>query len=65
MRNPNRLDNFYEKLKNIHKTEFPDWRFGQFIINFLSWYGQDPFYLEESKMLAKIQEFVDHLKGGN
>lgn len=65
MRDPKRLDKFYEELKNIHKKEFPDWRFGQFIINFLSWYGQDSFYLEEGKMLAKIKEFVNHLKGGN
>ena len=29
MRDPNRLDDFYEKLKKIHKEKVPDWRFGQ------------------------------------
>ena len=29
MRNPERLDLFYDELKRIHKEAFPDWRFGQ------------------------------------
>lgn len=37
MRDINRLDNFYNELKNIHKEFFPDWRFGQFIVNFTDW----------------------------
>lgn len=27
MRDPNRLDKFYEELKNLHKTYVSDWRF--------------------------------------
>ncbi len=61
MRDPNRLDKFYNKLKEIHKKEFPDCRFGQFIVNFISWYG-DPFYLEENKFLEKVEEFVKSIK---
>lgn len=57
MRNPNRLDNFYITLRNIHKEYFPDWRFGQFIYNFLSWYG-DPFFLEESAFIKEVEKFV-------
>jgi hypothetical protein len=34
MRDPNRLYKFYENLRDIHITYFPDWRFGQFIYNF-------------------------------
>ena len=58
MRNPNRLDNFYDELYKIHKENFPDWRFGQFIMNFLNWNG-DFFYLEENNFLERIKEFVN------
>lgn len=58
MRNPERLDSFYEILKRIHKDYFPDWRFGQFVVNFMGYYG-DPFYLEEDEFLKKLGEFVD------
>jgi len=62
LRDPNRLDRFYNDLKEIHKNNFPDWRFGQFMYNFLSWYGQDPFYLEESRFLEEVNKFVNSLK---
>ena len=61
MRDPNRLDNFYEQMKQIHKENFPDWRFGQFITNFLAWYGYDPFYLEEGKFLAEVERYVKNI----
>ena len=54
MRNPDRLDGFYLELKEIHKRSFPDWRFGQFMMNALGWIGQyqiDPFFPEEDKIL--------------
>ena len=62
MRDPERLDYFYDKLKEIHKREFPDWRFGQFIMNFLAWNG-DPFYFEEARMIERINEYVKAVKG--
>lgn len=62
MRNPNRLDNFYNVLCNLHKTYFPDWRFGQFCSNFFGWmmhkYKIDLFFPEEDKMLELIKEFI-------
>lgn len=58
MRNPERLDSFYEVLKRIHKDYFPDWRFCQLMVNFMGYYG-DPFYLEEDEFLEKLGEFVD------
>lgn len=65
MRNPNRLDTFYETLKEIHKTYFPDWRFGQFIINFQSWYynecRRDVFYVEDELILDDIKKFAESL----
>ena len=62
MRDPNRLDNFYEQIKQIHKENFPDWRFGQFIMNFLCWYGQDPFYIEEGRFIEILKLYVASLK---
>lgn len=59
MRDPKRFDKFYEELKKIHSQYFPDWRFGQFMINFMSWYG-DPFYLEEDDFMKKVEEFVNY-----
>lgn len=66
MRNINRLDDFYKKLSNIHKN-VPDWRFGQFILNFISWYynkyKRDIFYIEEDKMLKLFEEFIEEMRG--
>lgn len=66
MRDINRLDNFYDELKRIHKY-VPDWRFGQFIMNFMSWYctkyKRDCFYIEENEMIKYIEEFVDEVRG--
>lgn len=58
MRDVNRLDKFYNELKQVHAKSFPDWRFGQLICNFINYYG-DPFYLEEDIFLNKIKEFAD------
>ena len=66
MRDVNRLDNFYDELKKMHKC-LPDWRFGQFIINFMNWHYQkykiDCFYIEETKMLERIKEFLNEIRG--
>lgn len=59
MRDPARLNNFYEKLKAYHRAYFPDLRFGQLINNFLSWAGTDGFYLEEDKFLEKFKEYIE------
>ncbi len=63
MRNPNRLNNLYDELKNIHKTYIPDWRFGQFMINFINWYynkyKNDIFYIEDNKILTYIKEYIN------
>ena len=61
MRNPERLDSFYNELATIHKRSFPDWRFGQFVHNVTMWLslnkGVDVFFPEEEKMLGYIREF--------
>ena len=45
-------------IKRIHKDYFPDWRFGQLMVNLMSAFG-DPFYWEEDKFLEKLGEYVD------
>lgn len=66
MRDPNRLDNFYEEFKDIHRKHFPDWRFGQLISNFFGWIvstkGRDIFFPEEEEMLKLFREYVDSFK---
>lgn len=60
MRDPNRLDSFYDTMKIIHKTCFPDWRFGQLMMNFLGWVQtekQDPFFPEDSVMIEYLKEY--------
>ena len=42
-------------------TYMPDWRVGQFWMNFLGWVQNkkkcDPFLLEESKILTYLKEY--------
>lgn len=61
MRNPGRLENFYDELEMIHRRSFPDWRFGQFMYNFITWLNTvkyvDCFVPEEDRMLEYLREF--------
>ena len=63
MRNPNRLDKFYDEMKEIHKKSFPDWRFGQLMSNFLGWLitdkGKDFFFPEEEDMIEYFREYAN------
>ena len=63
MRDPNRLDKFYDEMKKIHKRSFPDLRFGQLMSNFLGWLysvkGRDPFFPEEEDMIEYFREFAN------
>jgi len=61
MRDPKRLDSFYDELKRIHKEKVPDWRFGQLMSNFFGWLHSvkkvDLFFPEENKMLEYLKEY--------
>lgn len=63
MRDIKRLDNFYNELKQIHKTYFPDWRFGQLISNFLSYISKDCFYWEEDRFIEELNKYVETVNG--
>lgn len=57
MKDIKRIDTFCNDFASLWKT-VPDWRFGQLIVNFLSWYGNDVFYLEEKEFLEKFSAFL-------
>lgn len=63
MRDSNRLYPFYQQLTEIHKLSFPDWRFTQFMLNFLGWLQSekkvDGFYYEEDKALELLKEYAN------
>ena len=63
MRKPERLDKFYDELKEIHKKHFPDWRFGQLIVNVLAdWQAKtkrDIFFPEEDEMIQIFRDYVN------
>ena len=61
MRNPNRLDEFYDELKRLYKEYSPDWRFGQCMSNFFGWLMTkkkiDIFFPEDDGMLEYLEEY--------
>ena len=59
MRDINRLDVFYDTLKKIHKTYFPDWREFQLFYNMFSEMTEDPFFWETDKALVFIKEYAN------
>ena len=66
MRDPNRLNNFYEILCKVHKESFTDLRFGQLMSNFFCWLlqekGIDYFFPEENTMIDYIIEYRNRFK---
>lgn len=62
MRDPERLDKFYDELKEIHKKYFRDQRWGQLCSNFFGWLATvkkiDLFFPEENQMLEYLREYV-------
>lgn len=62
MRSIERIHPFIERIENIWKTEFPDWRFGQFIYNFEYYLRSekniDIFTVEDDKLIDLVDSFV-------
>jgi hypothetical protein len=64
MRDPYRLNRFYDELSNIHIKFCPDWRFGQLCSNFFGWLNYsniDPFYIEEDEMILYLKRYAGTL----
>lgn len=66
MRDPNRLDELYLRMKKIHQEKVPDWRIGQFMLNFMSWYSakykRDMFYIEDNQFVDAIETYFEDIK---
>ncbi len=67
MRDPKRLDKFYDELKELHKKYLPDWRYGQLMSNFITWMtwskNTDIFFPEEDDMMHYIKSFISYSTG--
>jgi hypothetical protein len=67
MRSSKRIYPFCNELASIWKDNFPDWRFAQFISNFMIWMANtkgivDPFFIEDDKFIEWINEYVKEVK---
>lgn len=62
MRDVNRIKEFTDEFAEIRADEFPDWRFGQLMNNFLSWLSSykktDCFFPEEKEMMELFREYA-------
>lgn len=58
MRKVERIEPFLAELGELWKKNYPDWRFGQLISNFVRKYSDDPFDLEEDEFLVAMNAFV-------
>lgn len=59
MRDINRIPVFTTEFNLLWMKHFPDWRFCQLMMNFISWLQRDPFYLEDDTFLEYFKEFCE------
>lgn len=61
MRDKQRIDPFC-KILSAEWKRIPDMRFGQLMYNFFhDEYNSDPFYIEDTELISKFQEYVDKI----
>ena len=69
IRDSERIDVFTAELNRIWKKYFLDWRFGQFMMNFLGFVqskkNRDPFFPEEKEMLTYLKEYCGEKEKAN
>jgi len=61
MRNPSRIPKNWAKIARFH-SEYPDWRMGQFLMNLLNEFKEDPFFLEDDEFIEKVEEVIKSWK---
>lgn len=47
----------YDKFRDLHKGFFPDWRFGQMIVNFFGWIPESDLIGDE-KLVKYLEQFA-------
>ena len=57
MRDPTRIYKYCHKLAEDW-SKLPDWRFAQFMVNFIDYLGKDPFHMEDEEFFNELDEFV-------
>lgn len=57
MRDPARIPTIWQAFERAHSI-YPDWRFGQFLVNFIGWYGRDPFFPEDDAWMKIIDQYI-------
>ena len=57
MRDPNRMYGVLATIKEVWE-QVPDWRFMQLICNFQRIIGSDGFYLEDDRLIEKLDELI-------
>ena len=57
MRDPNRLYDFYDQIREMHMKYAPDLRFAQMIFNVFG--DTDIFYLEEEDVIKAVKEHFE------
>lgn len=65
MRDINRIDKYINQIKDIWK-KFPDWRFGQLLMNICPMIEDNPtyfFYIEDDELLKKNRRICELVKG--
>ena len=62
MRDPKRIPEFCNKLAEIW-SKYPDFRFGQFMINVFSAVPGDIWYCEDDKMIKFIEDYMRSILG--
>ena len=48
----------YDKFRDLHKDYFPDWRYGQLLVNFLGCIPQSTTFLGDEKILKYLEQFA-------
>lgn len=61
MRDTNRIFPMMNAIAAKWADKCPDWRFVQLMMNFISWLGRDPFYMEDEDFMKKFDEFMETL----
>lgn len=66
MRDPQRLYEFYNNIRDYHRGYCPDIRIGQLFDNYRQWlaekYQIDIFYLEDHLFVRYLEDYVTSLK---
>ncbi len=63
MLNPDRLDALYEKIRDIHKKQFPDWSIPQVLQHLIDWDTKFQYeWLTDEQFIQMLQVYADEMQ---